>query len=592
MKPLLRTIRLLGLACLLAALSLAWNVPPGLADASPCAGADFLLAQEDYEAARDLYLKLLENPQAGDCAQAGLIRLAKAQKQVKEAEKIELDSLPQPLVEALSVVGVQRCPSLLGRWLKCGTRFIGWPALVIPLSNPAADQLAPLPKSNSLLVNSDSGQTLRATIEKYETRGDRAAARIEVAALQTGNGNYSGKFDLLPADKDRGAFTLELKLRDSIWWALLTVLLGVWVSTWVRIYVNKYLPARQLDTALQKLSQEIEARGISEAVASPQDAYDRRLKRYDIRPGSQERIKALRTGLIDQLAAAETENLKPVATESGVVELYAGKQAEEALLAAIQSLAAGNLLPAHARFKRAWGEAQKLAPATVPIRLLELAEDMLYSPQEPGEIKPLGSAAALGSLKTDLAEWNTRLALLGDLLYRLKTGQALVEKIEAAGGQLPPKLHLRLLEGKGGLLAAHDLLRLELNQADLQALIVRVDRALEALQTVWAQVAQVRREAWQAAESLPLAILATEPARESKGFEAVTALKLTAGYFAHWPNAISLVLALAFALSTLYFGKTFGSAADYLAALAWGLGVDIATKTIPGILTGLGIGKG
>lgn len=144
-------LSLLLLACL-SLTATAWRPLPTLEDANPCEAADFLLAQQDFEAARLLYLKLLETPSSRACAQAGLLRLAEAQEQAAAAEKARLANLPRPLVPSLNVVGVQRCPSLLGRWLNCGTRWIGWPALLLPLANTDPASLIPHNALPTLLI--------------------------------------------------------------------------------------------------------------------------------------------------------------------------------------------------------------------------------------------------------------------------------------------------------------------------------------------------------------------------------------------------------------------------------------------------------
>lgn len=583
-------LSLLLLACL-SLTATAWRPLPTLEDANPCEAADFLLAQQDFEAARLLYLKLLETPSSRACAQAGLLRLAEAQEQAAAAEKARLANLPRPLVPSLNVVGVQRCPSLLGRWLNCGTRWIGWPALLLPLANTDPASLTPHNALPTLLINSENGQTLPARLGSYEQRDGRLALPIEVSGLDRANGKFSGSFDLLPEDKERGDFTLELTLRDSVLWALLTVLIGVYLSTLVRIYINKFLPAQTLHRDIQALRQEVQAKGFTLPLADQGNEFNPRLKHYTIVPAAVKRLEQLAADFSQALRNPESENLKASSGEAAATALYTRFAAERDLLAGFQDLFSGYLWPTHRLFQRAWNEAQSLRLPPGRIKLLELAEEDLYTPTPEDEPQQLGGPADLQQLKAGLSAWQERLTALADGLYRLNLCRSLAQKIQPSLASAPPEIRLMFYKAWGGAEAAQALLALDLRPPDLQTLVLNLDKSLAELQAVWAFLSPGRGEAVAPPQSL-----AVPAALELRGVKApaaaqLTPLRLTAEYFYHWPNALSLVLAVAFALSTLYFGKTFGSPADYLAALAWGLGVDTATRTIPGLLSGLGIGK-
>jgi len=155
-----------------------------------------------------------------------------------------------------------------------------------------------------------------------------------------------------------------------------------------------------------------------------------------------------------------------------------------------------------------------------------------------------------------------------------------------------PQQKMQFYDARGLLNAVSARVKKELDLAQWDDLVTKLDKTMDTLHALsvasggrgWITVAEVKPA--RAAELVP-------EVREfmEKAVELLYPGYLAFRYYVPIPNLISLVLALAFALTTEYFSKTFGTQSDYIAAFAWGLGVDTATKTIPAILAGLGLSK-
>jgi len=593
--------RLVSNTLLIAAIVVAclFVVPhPVHGDGNPCAGADYLLEAEDFEAAKTKYLELLSKPEAVDCAIAGL-------KKLKEAQEAKTQAQPESVAllrDDLTVVGIQSCPTILPNWLRswfrCQTRYEGLETLAIPLSTEIFTTIEEVDDITALLVNADSGDMLTLKTGELTTVSDLAVVAVEVSDVETGNGTYSGSLDLLPADKDKGEFTLELKLRDSIWWVILTVLLGVFISTVVRITYNKWHPLRFLDGELDRLLNRIEQGGVSAPVKDPQDQWDRRLKGYSIVEKSSGRVEKLREELGTLVRDQTVASLAATSEDAAVKDWYERKKAEESLLEKIRAFAQKVQFPAHWAFKGAKEEAKQ-----IDVGLLTLAENELYRPEDapsPPAPEPVNNNAELSALQDKLMKLADLLTRAKLVLFRVRRCISLKKAIEDQNG-LDPDQKKMFDKAKAELANVTELLKQpELDGADFYRLATRLDKTMDILQTLVEALAEAERidaAAWADARRVPVEPAVVAPVAPAvreiteKAVQLLYPWYLAFKYYVPIPNLISLVLALAFALTTEYFTKTFGTPSDYISAFAWGLGIDTATKTIPSILSGLGLSK-
>ncbi|GEM_PF-1276427 len=587
--------RLVSNTLLIAAIVVAclFVVPhPVHGDGNPCAGADYLLEAEDFEAAKTKYLELLSKPEAVDCAIAGL-------KELKEAQETKTQAQPESVAllrDDLTVVGIQSCPTILPNWLRswfrCQTRYEGLETLAIPLSTEIFTTIEEVDDITALLVNADSGDMLTLKTGELTTVSDLAVVAVEVSDVETGNGTYSGSLDLLPADKDKGEFTLELKLRDSIWWVILTVLLGVFISTVVRITYNKWHPLRFLDGELDRLLNRIEQEGVSAPVKDPQDNWDKRLKRYSIVEKSKGRVEKLRKELGTLVRDHTVASLAATSEDPAVKQWYADKKAEESLLEAIKGFAQEVQFPVHRAFKAAHGEALQVPDEYKPM-LLATAESVIYRPaaNSGDQPTPIANDGELQQMRTKLTGLTDLLKRAERVLYFVRVCLQLKDDINE-NNLVYPQQKMQFYDARGLLNAVSARVKKELDLAQWDDLVTKLDKTMDTLHALsvasggrgWITVAEVKPA--RAAELVP-------EVREfmEKAVELLYPGYLAFRYYVPIPNLISLVLALAFALTTEYFSKTFGTQSDYIAAFAWGLGVDTATKTIPAILAGLGLSK-
>jgi hypothetical protein len=145
----------------------------------------------------------------------------------------------------------------------------------------------------------------------------------------------------------------------------------------------------------------------------------------------------------------------------------------------------------------------------------------------------------------------------------------------------------------GSLKKAVDTLRIATGATEIKAVATQLEKDLGTLRSL---EACYKRKVYEGGDLDLFMAEAPEPSHEEKKAEESAKFESPVWHvlsgFRFWPFTLSVVIALALALHSLYFdGKTFGSLSDYVQAGAWGLGVDVASKGLAKILESLGVAR-
>ena len=142
--------------------------------------------------------------------------------------------LEPDFLEEVTLLGVNRCPSPLVRF---GLSNIA------PLTMSVGEALSGTGMVGS--ISGDNGVLGR-------VMRDGTTLRVEDVDRA---GEYTGKIDLRPDDKEGGKVTLKVQIRDAVGWPLLVLVAGLLISTGLDRYVNVGRLHKRLQVGLAKLKE-------------------------------------------------------------------------------------------------------------------------------------------------------------------------------------------------------------------------------------------------------------------------------------------------------------------------------------------------
>jgi len=441
----------------------------------------------------------------------------------------------------------------------------------LPLKDLPA--LASLPTGALGYLTSTQGGALSVTLAHYAP-ATGAQLAYDFSSGWGLAGAYTGKIDLAPNDEAQGDVMLTVNVTDAIWYPILLLIIGVFITAWTQNWLGVRRPLWQLVHREAKASAVV-------ACWQPVSGYDIRADALRLLAEVKQEAQRLDRVWMDLLFApgeAEDARQRHAQLEAKLTsvedQLAFWPAAWEAKLNALQAALKDNMGPA-------------LAVAAPPPALpLPLEKPQSYTAAEAlGSGQPLTLAnftkqvAAVDKAITLATQWGAWEQALAWARAQLDSLQGLTPdeaKVAARARQQANSAWVDLW-----LAANLDDLRTRRTEAEITAAVDGVAQLLHRLPTAKApgDSTPTTRDAHPGDAPravlpfLPVADLPAEPAARAQRAE--NALRLGDRAFL----GIAVLVALATGLSQLYFGKNFGSLDDWLKALTWGagskLGVDL-----------------
>lgn len=440
---------------------------------------------------------------------------------------------------------------------------------------PLKDLPAPasLPTGTLGYLTSTQGGALSVTLARYAP-----ATGAQLAYdFSTGwglAGAYTGKIDLAPNDEAQGDVTLTVNVTDAIWYPILLLIIGVFVTAWTQNWLGVRRPLWQLVDREAKASKVV-------AGWQPVSGYDIRadaLKLLAEVKQEAQRLDRVWMNLLFAPGAAEDARQRHAQLEAKLKsvedQLAFWPAAWEAKLNALQAALKDKMGPA-----LAVAAPPPALPAPLEKPQFYTAAEALCSGQPLTLANFTKQAAAVDQAIALAAQWGAWEQALAWARGQLDSLQGLTSdeaKVAARARQQSNSAWVDLW-----LAANLDDLRTRRTEAEITAAVDGVAQLLHRIPTTKApgDSTPTTRDMPPGDEPravlpfLPVADLPAEPA--ARALRAENALRLGDRAFL----GIAVLVALATGLSQLYFGKNFGSLDDWLKALTWGagskLGVDL-----------------
>lgn len=447
----------------------------------------------------------------------------------------------------------------------------------LPLKDPPAR--ASLPSGTLGYLTSAQGGALSVTLARY-TPAEGAQLAYDFSSGWGLAGAYTGKIDLAPSDEAQGDVTLTVNVTDAIWYPVLLLIIGVFITAWTQNWLGVRRPLWQLvrrEATASKVvagwkpvsGYDIRADALTQLreVKQEAQALDGVWMNLLFAPGEGETTKQRHAQLESRLAGVEEQlEVWPAAWEKKLNALQAAlrDKVQPALAIATPPPA----LPVPLEKPQFYAAAAALCSG----QALTLAE---FTKQAAAVDKAITLATKWGAWEQALAWTRTQL----DSLQGLTPDEA---KVAARARQQANSAWVDLW-----LAADLDDLRNRRTEAEIAAAVDGASRLLHRLPAAAAKPGEPELPNVTSAPPgdqpravlpfLPVADLPAEPGARAQRAE--SALRLGDRAFL----GIAVLVALATGLSQLYFGKNFGSLDDWLKALTWGagskLGVDLV-KTV------------
>jgi hypothetical protein len=440
---------------------------------------------------------------------------------------------------------------------------------------PLKDLPAPasLPTGTLGYLTSAQGGALSVTLAR-DTPSEGAQLAYDFSSGWGLAGAYTGKVDLAPSDEAQGDVTLTVNVTDAIWYPILLLIIGVFITAWTQNWLGVRRPLWQL------VRREATA---SKVVAGwkPVSGYDIRADALRLLTEVKQEAQALDGVWMNLLFApgeAEAARQRHAKLEAKLTsvedQLAFWPAAWETKLNALQAALKDKVQPA-------------LAVATPPPALpVPLEKPQFYTAAAAlcsGQPVTLANftkqAAAVDkaiTLATQWGAWEQALAWTRTQLDSLQNLTPDEAKVAARARQQANSAWIDLW-----IAADLDDLHTRRTEAEISAAVDGASRLLHRLprtkepgdSTPNTRDVPPGDEPRAVLPFLPVADLPAEPAARAQRAE--NALRLGDRAFL----GIAVLVALATGLSQLYFGKNFGSLDDWLKALTWGagskLGVDL-----------------
>lgn len=447
---------------------------------------------------------------------------------------------------------------------------------------PAA---ASLPSGALGYLLGDQGGALAVTLDSYQpAQGARLA--YDFSSNWGLAGAYTGKVDLAPADDTQGAVNLTVNVTDAIWYPILLLIIGVFITAWTQNWLGVRRPLWQLvrrEAAASALVQKwqpvsgydisADATRLLAEVKTEAGALDQVWLNLLFAPGAAEEAKKRHTQLETKLAGVEAQlEFWPAPWERKLNDLRTALK--DKTLPAIEAATPPPALPG------------------------DLGKPQFY---QAAEALCSGEILTLADFTQKVAEVNKALTLARQWGHWEKALTWTREQLDRLDGLTPDEAKLAARARQQANSAWIDLwVAADLDDLSTRRTEAKITEAVDdagRLLHRWlpkkaaapageanegptsrgAAAAPPEGDAASAGRAvlpyLPVADLPAEPGARAQRAE--NALRLGDRAFL----GIAVLVALATGLSQLYFGKNFGSLDDWLKALTWGagskLGVDL-----------------